>query len=107
VGQVVRIPPADRDWTSWERSLFDRALVALRADGVDATRYEWLTSSEVWCSFRETNGPVVADVGRVHRFYCVRVLRGGRELHTFDLRHALQLIRRTWHLATRASARRT
>jgi hypothetical protein len=98
VGQVLELPPADRDWTTRERLLLHDMVIALKRDGIAASRYEWLTSREVWCSFCEGRRHVVADVGRVDRIYYVHWPRSGTVIRAYDLGYALEMVRTKWRL---------
>src|SRR3954469_8449990 len=61
MGEIVLVPPRERRWTSCERFLIDRTIADLRARGLKASYYEWLTVNEVWCSFRLGHRNVIAE----------------------------------------------
>jgi hypothetical protein len=103
VGQVIPLPPKDREWTSRERLHFDGLLIMLEQAGFRARSYEWRTQRELWFAVRETNGPVIVEIGRIGRAYLVAWPRTGSRMRTFDLRSAIASIREGWadHLPPR------
>jgi hypothetical protein len=96
MGQVLRMPPAERDWTPWERLLLSETLVALSVTGSSVTRYEWLTTNEVWCAFVISPRKVVAEIGRVSRAYCLRWENESTGIVTGHLSTALEQLRSGW-----------
>jgi hypothetical protein len=96
LGVILRLPPSTHDWTEWERRLLDGLLVALAREGIDATRYEWLTMNEVWCTFRLHNADKVVDVGRFGRAYHLKFPHSRKLVQTFDISDALHLIAAEW-----------
>ena len=83
--------------------LIERTVTALAEDGIDATLYEWLTPDQVWCTFRVRGGNVVAESGRVGRMYHLE-LPYEREVRTYDLADALELIWKSWRGSHAGSA---
>jgi hypothetical protein len=96
MGQVLRIPPAERDWTPWERLLLSDTLLALSATGSSVTRYEWLTTNGIWCAFMVSPRKVVAEVGRVGRTYYLRWENDPGGIVTLHLSMALEQLRTGW-----------
>lgn len=94
---VTHLPPREQDWTPWEHNQFVSLLLNLKQCGVDATRYEWRTDNELWCCFRQRNGPALADVTRSNRTYFIQI-RGSTIERAFDLAAALAIILRKCRL---------